>query len=124
MSLVVDALAWTLLRAAIGFGCVGLFVATESWLNSKATPALRGKVFSTYMVGTFLALALGQLLAGRLPLEGAASFNIIVALFAVALVIVSMTRLSSPSSRRRSRCPMANSCAPLPSPSSERQPPA
>ncbi|MCB4768430.1 MFS transporter [Ancylobacter sp. Lp-2] len=96
MSLVVDALVWGLLRAAIGFGCVGLFVATESWLNSKATPALRGKVFSTYMVGTFLALALGQLLVGRLPLEGATAFDIIVALFAVALVIVSMTRAEQP----------------------------
>jgi MFS family permease len=96
MSLVVDAFAWVLLRAAIGFGCAGLFVATESWLNSKATPALRGKVFSTYMVGTFLALALGQLLVGRLPLEGAAAFDVIVALFAVALVIVSMTRAEQP----------------------------
>ena len=96
MSLMVDALAWALLRAAIGFGCVGLFVATESWLNSKATPALRGKVFSTYMVGTFLALALGQLLVGRLPLEGGAAFDIIVVLFAAALVIVSMTRAEQP----------------------------
>lgn len=96
MGLVVDAVAWAVLRAAIGFGCVGLFVATESWLNAKATPALRGKIFSTYMVGTFLALALGQLLVGRLPLEGGEAFNVIVALFAVALLIVSLTRAEQP----------------------------
>jgi MFS family permease len=105
MSLVPDAWAWALLRAAIGFGCVGLFVATESWLNAKATPALRGKVFSTYMVGTFIALALGQLLIGRLPLEGAASFNIIMVLFAVALIIVSLTRAEQPVVRQEISVP-------------------
>ena len=55
---------WSL-RAVVGFGCAGLFVTTESWLNAKAQPAERGRVFSIYMVGTFLALAVGQLLIGR-----------------------------------------------------------
>ncbi|GGC86742.1 MFS transporter [Chelatococcus reniformis] len=105
MSLLVDGLAWALLRAAIGFGCVGLFVATESWLNAKATPALRGRIFSTYMVGTFLALAGGQLLAGRLSPTGSASFDIIVALFALALVIVSMTRAEPPAIVTEARLP-------------------
>ena len=43
----------------VGFGCAGLFVATESWLNAKAPPAMRGRVFAIYMVGTFMALAAG-----------------------------------------------------------------
>ncbi|MCJ8142861.1 MFS transporter [Ancylobacter sp. A5.8] len=96
MSLWVDALSWMALRAAIGFGCVGLFVATESWLNAKAPPAARGRIFSTYMVGTFLALALGQLLIGWLPLESTVPFSVIATLFAAALVIVSMTRAEPP----------------------------
>jgi hypothetical protein len=41
------------------------------------------------MVGTFLALALGQLLIGPAEIETAGPFNAIVALFAVALVMVS-----------------------------------
>ncbi|MDH7798853.1 MULTISPECIES: MFS transporter [unclassified Beijerinckia] len=96
MALFVHPYAWVILRAAIGFGCVGLFVTTESWLNAKASPALRGRVFSIYMIGTFLALAFGQLLVGRLPLNGGDSFNIIVLLFVAALVIVSMTRAEPP----------------------------
>lgn len=36
------------------------------------------------MVGTFLALAVGQLLIGRAELETAAPFNAIVTLFAMA----------------------------------------
>jgi hypothetical protein len=64
MPLWVGPLPWLVLRAAVGFGCAGLFVTTESWLNAKAEPSERGRIFSLYMVGTFIALALGQLLIG------------------------------------------------------------
>jgi MFS family permease len=96
MPLLVDALPWLVLRAVVGFGCSGLFVTTESWLSAKARPSERGRVFSVYMVGTFLALAVGQLLIGQAEIETAAPFNAIVALFAVALVIVSTTRAEPP----------------------------
>src|SRR5580693_7815295 len=72
MPLRVGPLPWLTLRAAVGFGCAGLFVATESWLNAKAEPAQRGRVFSGYMFGTFVALALGQLLIGWARIETAA----------------------------------------------------
>jgi MFS family permease len=77
----------------VGFGCAGVFVTTESWLNAKADAAERGYVFSIYMVGTFVAIALGQLMIGYVTVEGMAPFNIIVTLFAVALVLVSTTRV-------------------------------
>jgi len=83
---------WLLLRAVVGFGCGGLFITTESWLNAKAQPTERGRIFSIYMVGTFLALALGQLLIGPAEIETARPFNMIVAVFAIALVMVSTTR--------------------------------
>ena len=96
MPLRVGPLPWLTLRAAVGFGCAGLFVATESWLNAKAEPAQRGRVFSGYMFGTFVALALGQLLIGWAKIETAGPFNAIVALFAAALVMVSTTRAEPP----------------------------
>ncbi len=96
MPLLVGPLSWLVLRAIVGFGCSGLFITTESWLNSKARPSERGRVFSVYMVGTFLALALGQLLIARAEIEAAAPFNAIVALFAAALVMVSTTRAEPP----------------------------
>ena len=76
--------------------CAGLFITTESWLSAKAQPAERGRVFSVYMVGVFLALAMGQLLVVRANIETAAPFNVIVALFAVALVMVTTTRAEPP----------------------------
>lgn len=54
MPLLVEPLPWIVLRAIIGFGCAGLFVTTESWLSAKAHPAERGRIFSIYMVGTFI----------------------------------------------------------------------
>jgi MFS family permease len=87
MPLLRGPLSWLVLRAVVGFGCAGLFITTESWLNAKAQPAERGRIFSIYMVGTFLALALGQLLIGPAKIETTGPFNAIVALFAVALVM-------------------------------------
>ena len=100
MPLRVGPLPWLTLRAAVGFGCAGLFVATESWLNAKAEPAQRGRVFSGYMFGTFVALALGQLLISWAKIETAGPFNAIVALFAAALVLVEHARAGTASRDR------------------------
>jgi MFS family permease len=96
MPLVIGSLAWVILRAAVGFGCAGIFVTTESWLNAKAPPSERERVFSIYMFGTFLALALGQLLIARTDIKAAGPFSAIVALFAVALVMVTAAEAEPP----------------------------
>ncbi len=96
MPLLLGPVSWCVLRAIVGFGCVGVLVTTESWLNAKAHPSERGRVFSLYMVGCFVALGVGQLLIGRVDIKGTGPFNGIVALFAVALVMVSSTRAEPP----------------------------
>src|SRR5215469_3680595 len=96
MPLLVGSLAWSVLRALVGFGCAGIFVTTESWLCAKAAPSERGRVFSIYMVGTFLALAAGQLLIARSDIKAASPFNKIVALFTVALILVTAARAEPP----------------------------
>jgi MFS family permease len=106
MPLLVGALPWSVLRAVIGFGCSGLFIATESWLSAKAAPAARGQLFSAYMFGTFLALALGQLLVVRAKIETSDPFNAIAALFAAALVIVSTTRAEPPARTASTSVPL------------------
>src|SRR5262245_3327667 len=96
MPLWVGPITWLVLRAVVGFGCAGLFITTESWLNAKAAPNQRGRVFAIYMVGTFAALAAGQLLIAKAAVAGPGPFNAIVALFAVGLVMVSTTRAEPP----------------------------
>ena len=96
MPLLVGSLAWVVLRAIVGFGCAGIFVTTESWLTAKTPPFERGRVFSVYMVGTFLALALGQLMIARSDIRAASPFNAIVVLFALALILVTTARAEPP----------------------------
>jgi MFS family permease len=96
MPILTGPISWVILRAIVGFGCAGVFVTTESWLNAKAQPSERGRVFSIYMVGTFVSLAVGQLLIGRIEIEGSKPFHVIEALFALALVMVSTTRAEPP----------------------------
>jgi MFS family permease len=105
MPLLVGSLAWVVLRALVGFGCAGIFVTTESWLTAKALPSERGRVFSVYMVGTFLALALGQLLIARTDIRAASAFNAIVALFTVALIMVTTARAEPPRVSAEARLP-------------------
>jgi len=107
MPLWVQPWAWLLLRAAIGFGCAGLFVTAESWLNAKAGGRDRGRIFASYMVGTFIALAIGQILIVRADVMSPRPFNWIVAFFAVALVMVSATRADPPKIAESAPMPLA-----------------
>ncbi|WP_266181804.1 MFS transporter [Dyella humicola] len=94
--LLVQPVVWIVCRLIVGVGCVGLFITTECWLNAKARPEQRGRVFSIYMVGTFVALAIGQLLISVVVMASAAPFFIIMGLFSFALVIMSTTRAEAP----------------------------
>lgn len=107
MPLATGALPWVLLRAVVGFGCAGIFIATESWLNAKAAPHERGRVLATYMVGTFAALAIGQLLIGWVEVTSSGPFNAIVALVAIALVMMSASRAAAPQTTAVPALPVA-----------------
>ena len=98
MPLLVGPLLWLILRAVVGFGCAGLFLSPpKAGLTLRLSQRSGAESFSAYMFGTFLALALGQLLIGGAKIETAGPFNAaIAALFAVALVIVSTTRAEPP----------------------------
>jgi len=96
MAILTGPVSWMILRAIVGFGSAGVFVTTESWLNVKAQARERGRVFSIYMVGNFVALAVGQLLIARIEIQGSKPFHAIEALLALALIMVSTTRAEAP----------------------------
>src|SRR5215470_9711042 len=95
-SLYFDPILWTALRALVGFGCSGQFVATESWLNAKATAATRGTVFAIYMVATYATFAGGQFMLNLASPAAFTLFALAAILFCVALMMVSMTRAAQP----------------------------
>jgi MFS family permease len=96
MPLAINGPLWLVLRAVVGFGCAGLFITTDGWLSAKAAPTERGRVLSIFRVGIFVALAIGQILIGQVDVRGPAAFNISVAIFAMALALVSVTRAEPP----------------------------
>jgi MFS family permease len=87
---------WTIFRLMMGFGCAGLFVATESWLNVKSTPATRGKVFSVYMVATYLTFGGSQFVLLLSAPEGALLFQLGAMILCLALILVATTRSEQP----------------------------
>jgi MFS family permease len=87
---------WTIFRLMMGFGCAGLFVATESWLNVKSTPATRGKVFSVYMVATYLTFGGSQFVLLLSAPESALLFQLGAMVLCLALILVATTRSEQP----------------------------
>ena len=87
---------WAVLRALVGFGCAGLFVATESWLNAKATAATRGTVFALYMVATYATFAGGQFMLNLASPDAFTLFALAAILFCLALALVATTRAEQP----------------------------
>jgi MFS family permease len=96
LSLYFDPLAWTLLRLLAGFGCAGLFVATESWLNVKATAASRGKVFALYMVATYITFGGSQFILVLAPPTSVILFELAAIILCIALALVATTRSEQP----------------------------
>lgn len=91
-----DPLLWTVLRLVAGFGCAGLFVATESWLNVKAHAAIRGKVFAIYMVSTYVAFAASQFILLLAPPTSVLLFEVGAIILCIALALVATTRSEQP----------------------------
>jgi MFS family permease len=82
---VIDQIAWVVLRAFSGFCFAGAAMIVESWLNEVTDSGRRGTVFGAYMMANLGAATAGQLslsvsgVAGYLPFAvGAAAFSLAV----------------------------------------------
>ncbi|MGE4281488.1 MAG: MFS transporter, partial [Magnetospirillum sp.] len=95
-ALMVDPLAWGMLRLAEGYCMAGMLICVESWLNQSAQPANRGKVLALYMVCLYGGYGAGQFLLGLPGTAGAAMFAILSICLSVALVPVALSRQAPP----------------------------
>jgi MFS family permease len=94
---------WALLRLITGMANIGLYMIIESWLNECTLPSARGRVFSIYMVLTYLGIGLGQLMLNLGGAAGDAPFFTAGILLALCLVPVSLTTAISPAMPQTSR---------------------
>ncbi|MCH8504236.1 MAG: MFS transporter [Ectothiorhodospiraceae bacterium] len=88
--------AWFVLRVIIGFSIACIYMVVESWLNERADPASRGRVFSLYQIITYVALGAGQFLLHLGDPASAELFMIVGLLFALCLVPVALSQASTP----------------------------
>lgn len=96
-ALAVNPWSWLALRLMTGIALVGLYMVTESWLNSSVPRAYRVRIFGFYVMLTLVAMAAGQLLFMAAPATGPTLFLIAGMLIVFGLVPVTATRLEQPS---------------------------
>ncbi|KND55235.1 major facilitator superfamily [Candidatus Paraburkholderia kirkii] len=85
---------WMTLRFMTGFSLVGIFAVMESWLNGVAPNAIRGRVFSIYLITTYLCVGAGQFLIRAANPNGFELFSLVACLFSLSLVPASLARVS------------------------------
>lgn len=91
-----SAAAWTLLRVAHGFCYAGLVLVIESWLNGSTTRRFRGRVLAAYGTVVSASWALSQGLLNLAPAGDFILFAVVSILMSMALVPISLARVSTP----------------------------
>lgn len=94
--LIIDPWVWLLLRVITGLMLVGIYTVIESWLNSQAPPAQRGRIFAAYMAVNLLSLALAQQFLHLASPMLFTLFALAAVLMCLAVLPVVATRLPQP----------------------------
>lgn len=80
---ITDPIAWTLLRAVVGFCFCGVYITVESWLNDASTNETRGQSMSLYLIVQMVGIIAAQ---GLVNLPDPSGFL----LFVIPSVLVSI----------------------------------
>lgn len=94
--LLIDPIAWGVLRAITGFCLASLYLIIESWLNDRATNENRGFIMSAYIIVNFATVVVGQLMVTLYPVTSFASFALASILVSLAAIPVALTRSAQP----------------------------
>ena len=95
-ALVISPLPWIALRAAVGFAIAGELIVAESWLNSTAIAANRGRVFSQYMIAIYLAFGVGQFALALGDPAGLELFLLVTFFLSASILPIVLTRTTAP----------------------------
>jgi MFS family permease len=94
--LIINEVAWVILRAATGFTMAGAFMVIESWLNEKSTNENRGTVFGLYMMVTYASIMAGQMIVAAGNVGNESLFMVAGIFFCLALLPTAMSTAASP----------------------------
>ncbi len=94
--LFVDPYIWVFVRFISGLSFVGLFIVSESWLNSIATNKRRAQILSSYMFIIHLGLFSGQFLINLGSIETMGLFVLISIFISLSLLPITLANKPSP----------------------------
>ena len=101
--LIIDPIAWILLRALSGFCFAGAAMVVESWLNERATRENRGTIFSVYQMVNFAASTAGQLLLVIEPPSDFFFFVIGAIVYCLAILPTALSTAATPQPLKTAR---------------------
>lgn len=87
---------WVVARIVYGFGVTGAFIIAQSWLHDATTDDRRGKVITSFYVLYVVSLGFGSFSIGYLDINSHIPMAVAVALAAIAIFPVGLTRLRQP----------------------------
>jgi len=82
---------WLVLRVAVGLGMMCNYMVLESWLNEQASHEQRGRVFSFYMITSYLGMVAGQFALSYFPELGYAPLFVVCIALSIGIVPLSVT---------------------------------
>lgn len=89
-AMMVEQYIWLLMRVLTGFCFAGIFMVSESWLNTQTHNDNRAKVLGVYVIVLFLGMAIGQLMLSLGDVSGYFLFalgSVVISLAAVPLLL-------------------------------------
>lgn len=94
--LVIDPVAWAVLRLLSGLAVAGCYTIVEAWLQAKLTNETRGRAMGVYRVVDIVGSLGAQLLIGVLEPASYISYNLLALLCCAALFPLVLTRAEAP----------------------------
>ena len=94
--LILNPLAWGLLRFVTGCCFAVLYVVIESWINERTSNENRGVVFSTYVMITLTVLAAGQMMTLLYDPSGLELFLVASVLVSLGAIPVALSKSQTP----------------------------
>ncbi|WP_075996029.1 MFS transporter [Salaquimonas pukyongi] len=94
--MLVDPIAWLILRFIIGLCFACLFATVESWINAKVSSDNRGQVLSIYRLVDLVCVVSSQFMIPLFDISGFSVFGVMVIMITLSLVPVSLADRSRP----------------------------
>lgn len=94
--LVVDPIAWAVMRVASGLCVAGCYTVIEAWLQAKVTNETRGRTMGTYRAFDTLGSLAAQMVISVLEPASYVSYNLLAIICCAAILPLAMTRVPQP----------------------------